>query len=320
VDAAISSDAIDQVLLIGGSTRMPGVVDVVKELSGGKEPSKGINPDDVVAVGAALQAGVLRGEVKDVLVLDVTPVSLGIETKGGVMTKIIERNTTIPTKRSEVFTTADDDQPSVMIQVFQGEREMARSNKSLGNFELTGLPPAPRGVPQIEVTFDIDANGIMHVSAKDLGTGEERKITITGGSALSEAEIARMAAEVTALFRTEPAVESPDSVIPKAAPQKESQGPSSGGVFISYRREDSAAVAGRLYDRLIERVDESSVFMDVEAIEPGLDFQLVIDAQIAKCVVLLVLIGERWLAAADSRGNRRLEDPDDVVRIELSQL
>ena len=194
-DAGISVAAIDHVVLVGGSTRMPAVVDLVRQLTGGKEPNKGVNPDEVVAVGASLQAGVLRGEVKDVLLLDVTPLSLGIETKGGVMTKIIERNTTIPTKRSEVFTTADDNQPSVMIQVYQGEREMARSNKSLGNFELTGLPAAPRGVPQIEVTFDIDANGIMHVSAKDLGTGKEQSMTVTGGSSLPKEEIERMMRE-----------------------------------------------------------------------------------------------------------------------------
>jgi molecular chaperone DnaK len=194
-DAGISVAAIDHVVLVGGSTRMPAVVDLVRQLTGGKEPNKGVNPDEVVAVGASLQAGVLRGEVKDVLLLDVTPLSLGIETKGGVMTKIIERNTTIPTKRSEVFTTADDNQPSVMIQVYQGEREMARSNKSLGNFELTGLPAAPRGVPQIEVTFDIDANGIMHVSAKDLGTGKEQSMTVTGGSSLPKEDIERMMRE-----------------------------------------------------------------------------------------------------------------------------
>ncbi|MBW3658153.1 MAG: molecular chaperone DnaK [Actinobacteria bacterium] len=191
-DSGVKVGELDHVILVGGSTRIPAVQDLVKELTGGKEPNKGVNPDEVVAIGAALQAGVLKGDVKDVLLLDVTPLSLGIETKGGVTHKLIERNTTIPTKRSEVFTTADDNQPSVEIHVLQGEREMSSDNKTLGKFMLTEIPPAPRGMPQIEVTFDIDANGIVHVSAKDLGTGKEQSMTITGGSALPKDDIEQM--------------------------------------------------------------------------------------------------------------------------------
>ena len=196
-DAGVKVSDIDHVVLVGGSTRMPAVTEVVRELTG-KEPNKGVNPDEVVAIGAALQAGVIQGDRNDVLLIDVTPLSLGIETKGGVMTKLIERNTAIPTQRSEVFSTAEDNQPSVLIQVYQGEREFARDNKPLGTFELTGIAPAPRGIPQIEVSFDIDANGIVHVSAKDRGTGKEQSMTISGGSALPKEDIDRMVKEAEA--------------------------------------------------------------------------------------------------------------------------
>ena len=314
-DSGAGKEGIDHVVLVGGMTRMPAVQEKVKELTG-KDPHKGVNPDEVVAVGAAIQAGVLAGDVKDVLLLDVTPLTLGIETKGGVMTKLIERNTTIPTRKSEVFSTAEDNQTSVEVHVLQGEREMAQYNKSLGKFQLTGIPPAPRGVPQIEVTFDIDANGILNVSAKDLGTGKEQKIEIKAGSGLAEAEVERMVKDAEAHAEEDRAqrelVEARNNA-ENAAYQAEKQVEDLGDAVDSSSKEEIEAAIKDIRDNL-ESDDAALLRQKTEALQTA--FHKVSEQMYAQAAQAQQA-GDNGAASGDGASAEGGGDDEEVVDAEV---
>ncbi len=325
-DANIASADIDDVVLVGGMTRMPAIQQAVKKFFG-KEPHRGVNPDEAVAIGAAIRGGVSMGDVKDVVLLDVTSLSLGIETLGGVFTRLIQRNTTIPTKKSQVFSTAENNQSAVTIKVFQGENDIAAENKLLGTFNLEGIRPAPKGVPQIEVTFDIDANGIVSVSAKDKASGKEQQITVRADGGLSEADIGRMKADAQAETsrRASPPVSGSssieESVSDLRAPasraiQQSLDQASMSGVFISYRRADTEAIAGRIYDRLKQHFDEGNIFFDVNAIQYGTNFSTRIANALARSRCILTVIGPNWVGR-EASGSCLIADPDDWVRREV---
>ena len=311
-DAGISASEISEVILVGGQTRMPKVQEEVSHFFG-KLPRKDVNPEEVSAIGAAIKAGVLDGHIKNVTLLDINPISLGIETLGGVMTKLIDKNTTIPTHSTQTFSTAEDNQTAITCHVLQGENEKASENKSLGRFDLAGIPPAPRGVPQIEVSFDIDANGILNVSAKDKATGKAQSIIVRASGGLSKDEIHRMSLDNESKHvSTISHIEEISDVNTQRDIPKESD-----KIFISYRRELSADVTGRIYDRLSQHFEKKNIFKDVDSVPLGFDFRKFIDNEVSKCRIMLVVISKDWTSVKNTEGKRRIDDPKDFVRIEV---